>query len=65
MVSTKRTTAPTHTQQSNLDWNAPKDISTPRGEYAFMMDGFSPVWGIDLHSSFGPGPVNGSSAVAQ
>lgn len=65
MVSTKRTTSSTQQagrSQSDLDWNSPKQPTTPRSEYAFLMVGFSPVWGIDLHSSFGP--VDGG-AVAQ
>jgi hypothetical protein len=61
MVSNKRTTTPTHTQQSNLDWNVPQEPSTPASEYSFM-ENFEHVWGIALHSSFGP--VDGG-AVAQ
>jgi hypothetical protein len=59
MVSNKRSTATTKTQQSNLDWNAPQERSTPRGEYFRMMADYSPVWGITA-SNFGP--VNGGVA---
>lgn len=60
MVSTKRTTVPNSTQQSNLDWNGPQQPSTPRGEYAFMMEDYAPVWGFQSNSNFGP--INGGVA---
>ncbi len=71
MVSNKRSTIATSAQragipgrsQSSLDWNAPQEPSTPRGEYAFMMEDCSPVWGIQSHGSFGP--FNGGMAVCQ
>lgn len=54
MVSNKRTTVPIRTQQSDLDWNGPQEPSTPRGEYGRLIDGYSPVWGIQPASNFGP-----------
>ena len=56
MVSNKLTTGSTQQAgryQSDLDWT-PKQPTTQRSEYSRLMDGFSPVWGISLHSSFGP-----------
>ena len=55
MVSSKRTTTtPSKTHQSSLDWNTPQEPSTPRGEYAFMMEDYAPVWGFQPNSNFGP-----------
>jgi hypothetical protein len=57
MVSSKLTTSSTQQagrSQSNLDWNGPKEPSTPRGEYAFMMEDYAPVWGFQPNSNMGP-----------
>jgi hypothetical protein len=71
MVSTKRSTVSTSAQQagapgrsqSSLDWNVPNQTFTPESEYTFMSDeDFSPVWGIQSNSNFGP---NGGMVVCQ
>lgn len=62
MVCNKRSTTPTPTQQSHLDWNAPQQPGTPRGEYDRMMAAYAPVWAFQPASST---PFDGGMGAAQ